>query len=176
MTAPHQVRCREGLETALHWRQRREPSLTGLPPGRQFHLRVTPPITVSPSATRFLGQVVVRDTAIEERDPVSLYFQFALCPYAPCPVACLGSEEGRCSRRPGRAGLGRAGRVAGNHWSVRRAMLLGGGAPGSPPQAASFLRTAPGPGSGPAPAPLQTASGKRVWGRERAAALQLTPR
>lgn len=69
---------------------------------------------------------------------MSLYFQFALCPYPPppappSPVPCLGSEEGRCSRRPGP--------VAVNHWSAAQNDAPEGRGSRSSPQAASLLCT-----------------------------------
>lgn len=172
LTAPHQVPCREGLAAALHWQQHRELSLTGLPPGLQFSLPVTPPITLSPSATQFLGRVVVRDAAIKERDPVSLYFQFALCPYPPppappSPVPCLGSEEGRCSRRPGP--------VAVNHWSAAQNDAPEGRGSRSSPQAASLLCTYLAQAPAPPLHPFRPGAEGVFGEKKRAAALQPTP-
>lgn len=64
-----------------------------------FSLWFTPSVNLSLlSVIHFLGQVTVRGTGIKEREPFSLYFQFTLCLYLPCPVLCHGNEEGWCNQ------------------------------------------------------------------------------
>lgn len=50
-----------------------------------------------PYTSYSMGHCQVNRT--NEREPLHLHFQFALCLYLPQPVLCHGNEEGQCSSR-----------------------------------------------------------------------------